>query len=161
MSKNEFNFTPEEYLEKGKFSIEYLASCGIYCGLCYQVLREKQKCYGCYSKKGFAKMENKLCGIVKCCKKQNISRCNECEIFPNCTTLQKFATWDSFVTHAPSIENLERLTELGEEEFIRELRERTKRGEYPPTVRPDGMKLKNIISMMKKPYKKQKKKLEK
>jgi len=120
------------------------------------IYQGKKKCHGCYSGKGFARMETKMCGIIKCCKNQEISRCNECIDFPDCEFLQRFTTWDSFVTHAPCIDNLKALTELGEEGFINDIKERVKKGEFPPAPRPGGMKLENIKSMMKPPHKSKK-----
>ncbi|MCP4761870.1 MAG: DUF3795 domain-containing protein [archaeon] len=158
MSNKNKELNPSEFLEKGVFSIEMLSPCGIYCGLCAQILKDNKKCHGCNSNKGFAKTERKMCGIYKCCKKQGISRCNECEIFPDCDRLQKFTKWDSFVTHAACIENLNEFSNQGEEKFIENLKNKVKNGEFPPLAQKGGIKLRNIWPMMKPPYKPKKNK---
>ncbi len=63
-------------------NVELLAACGIYCGACPQYLRNPKKCGGCFSNKGFSKTERRICGVLKCVKKQKLNRCNECSIFP-------------------------------------------------------------------------------
>ena len=160
MSSKKRVLSPEELMEKADFSIKMLSPCGIFCGLCPQFTKEKKKCHGCYSGKGFARLETKMCGILKCCKNQEISRCNECNDFPDCEFLQKFTTWDSFVTHALCIDNLNQLNELGEEGFLSDIKDRVEKGEFPPAPRPGGMKLENLKGMMKPPHKSKKSKSE-
>ena len=153
MSAKKKMLSPKELMEKADFSIKMLAPCGIFCGTCPQFIKEKKKCHGCYSKKGFARVETKFCGIIKCCSNQGIARCNECEDLLKCQFLQRFSSWDSFVAHAPCINNLIKLNELGEEGFSNYIKERVHKGEFPPQPRPGGMKIKNIRAMMKPPKK--------
>ncbi len=160
MPKEKKVLSPEELIERGDFSIKMLSPCGIFCGLCPQFTKEKKKCHGCYSGKGFARLEKKLCGILKCCKNQGIERCNECSELEECEFLQKFSSWDSFVTHAPCIDNLKNLNELGEDGFINNLKERVEKGEFPPAPRPGGMTRENLKGMMKPPHKSKKSKSE-
>ncbi len=140
-------------MKHARFSIELLAPCGIYCGVCPQFAQHKPKCGGCNSNRGFAWVERKICGIVKCCRKQNIARCNECHSFESCSRLKRFTGWDSFVTHAACLQNLRDLKRLGEEEFIKHLKIKTLKGEFPPAAQPGGITPKNLWHMSKPPFK--------
>ncbi len=136
-----------------RFSIEFLSPCGIFCGVCPQFSQENPKCGGCTSNRGFARVERKLCGIVKCCRKQHIQRCNECSVFEKCSRLKRFIGWDSFVTHAACLDNLRDLNRLGEEAFIEQLKTRFEAGTFPPAAKPGGITLKNLWHMSKPPFK--------
>jgi hypothetical protein len=129
-----------------------LAPCGLYCGACPQYLAPKQKCGGCNSGKGFAKIERTMCGIVKCTTKQGIKRCNACEKMDTCGRLADFTTWDSFVSHAPCIENLHACKEMGEARFNATIDERRAKGEYPPAPRAKTMSVKHLWRLIKPPF---------
>ncbi len=134
-----------------EFSLDLLAPCGLYCGVCPQFTRSPKKCHGCRSHKGFARFERGLCGIVKCCRNQEIERCNECSVYRQCPRLTEFATWDSFVSHAPVIDNLDRLN-ANKVQFVPDLIARVRKGEYPPTPRPKSWSLKLLWRMMRPPF---------
>ncbi len=137
--------------KKAEFSLELLAPCGLYCGVCPQYTRSPKKCYGCRSSQGFARIERGLCGIVKCCRKQGIERCNACDVYHQCPRLSDFVTWDSFISHAPVIDNLDRLNAL-KDQFILELKNRVQKGDYPPTPRLKSWSLKKLWNMMRPPF---------
>ncbi len=134
-----------------EFSLDLLAPCGLYCGVCPQFTRSPKKCHGCRSGKGFSRIERGMCGIVKCCRNQHIERCNECAVYPQCPRLGEFATWDSFISHAPVIENLERVNAL-KDRFIPDLTARVLKGEYPPAPRPKSWSFKKLWHMMRPPF---------
>lgn len=144
----------EEIRKNYEFNINLLAPCGLYCGVCLQFTKSpKKSCYGCNSNKGFAKAERKMCGIVKCCQKLGISRCNECKSLDNCNRMSNFISWDSFVSHTIARDNLKQLTELGIDGFINKLKELVNQGNYPPKPNPGGIRPKNIWKLIKPPYK--------
>lgn len=140
-------------MDKQTHNISFLAPCGLYCAICPQF---NTRCKGCNSNQGVAKTVRRLCGITKCCKIQDIQRCNQCEIFPNCDALINFSKWDSFISHAPVIENLKSLNEMGEDLFIESMQEKVLNKEYPPVVREGTMSFRNFIQWMKVPIKRKK-----
>lgn len=132
---------------------DLLAPCGLYCGVCPMYIAEPQKCGGCFSRKGFAKYETKLCGILKCCHHQKFQRCNECTIFPpGCDRLQEFCTWDSFISHAPAIDNLETVKHAGEAEFLAQRKLAWGEHQYPPSPRKKSITLRHLWHMARPPF---------
>ncbi len=72
-------------------------------------------------------------------------------MYRQCPRLGEFATWDSFISHAPVIENLECLNAL-KDQFLADLTARVRKGEYPPTPRPKSWSLKKLWHMMCPPF---------
>jgi hypothetical protein len=136
-----------------KFTIDLLAPCGLFCGVCPQFLKTPKKCGGCNSKQGFSKYERKMCGIMKCCNGLHIERCNECEIFEMCERLASFTSWDSFISHAVAIENLKKLNQIGNKGFEIHIEQQTKDGMYPPRPIQKSMTIKKLWKMAKPPFK--------
>ena len=140
--------------EKYVFDIDLLAPCGLYCGVCPQFIRTpKPTCYGCNSNRGFAKAERMMCGILRCCSKQDIRRCNECNSFGECQRIESFIQWDSFISHAIAKENLNKLNESGEGGFIEYIKESVEERRYPPKPNPWRIRPKYIWTFFKPPYK--------
>jgi hypothetical protein len=81
-----------------------------------------------------------------------IERCNACEKLDSCGRLADFTTWDSFVSHAPCIENLHACTEMGEAGFNAAIEERRAKGEYPPAPRAKTMSAKHLWRLAKPPF---------
>ncbi len=78
----------------------------------------RSKCNGCQAGGG-----NPFCNIRKCCKKKNIVSCADCEEFP-CKKLEwlneRYRKWN--------IKNLERIREIGYEEWLKEKEKEVKEG---------------------------------
>jgi hypothetical protein len=73
-------------MRKGKFVPEFIASCGMNCGVCLHYLRERNKCPGCFSGRKVNHRPIK-CGI-KLCKDRRGEYCFNCDKFP-CERLKR------------------------------------------------------------------------
>ena len=103
-----------------------VAPCGMYCGTCrsYLILKKnlfeekgrKSGCKGC-------RIRNKNCSFIKrdCAliRKKEIDFCYECESFP-CSNLKRIDEGYSERYNVSFISNLERLQEVGLEQWLKE-----------------------------------------
>ncbi len=108
------------------------APCGIYCGTCSHylarekgLLAEKKLKHGC---KG-CRIQNKNCSWVKkdctLLKKNLIAFCYECGHYP-CTQLKKLHLRHMADDHLNLYENLERIKNIGAQQWLEEQKERWK-----------------------------------
>ena len=98
-----------------KVTEESVASCGL---CCFECSAYPYSCHGCFSDKILE--ECKICpaGIRECAISKGFKRCHECNEFP-CQKLKDFEK-DEYFDHRGCIKNLERMKEIGIEEFIKE-----------------------------------------
>lgn len=92
---------------------ETLAFCGIYCGGCKNY-KENANCMGC-------RYEETLvddCPTRSCAMAKGLLHCGECGDFP-CPTLKEFYE-DGMRHHAVALRNIQRIMEVGHEEWLRE-----------------------------------------
>jgi hypothetical protein len=108
--------------------INLAAPCGLYCGICrqYLVLKKdlfeerglKQGCKGC-------RIRHKNCAFIRrdchALKKDEIDFCYECEKFP-CDNLKKLDKGYRERWSVNLIKNLEKIKEVGAEEWLEEQR---------------------------------------
>lgn len=102
------------------FSNEFIAPCGINCGVCIAHLREKNKCYGCMSSDNIKSSRCIKCGI-KFCNEHNKSAfiyCFECQKFP-CSRLKSLEKRYVEKYHLSVIDNLTYIKQYGIDEFIK------------------------------------------
>jgi hypothetical protein len=93
-----------------------LSYCGLYCGGCknYQENSGEYQCQGC-------RVEDKLvsdCPTKACAAGKNLLHCGQCSDFP-CATLDNFYQ-DGLKHHALAFVNIQRLNNLGPEEWLKE-----------------------------------------
>ncbi len=102
---------------------DLVAFCGLYCGTCKKYLRDK--CLGCSKneKAGW-------CKIRKCCIKNNYNSCADCETIKNldnCRNLNNFfAKFIGFILRSDKVKYLNRIKEVGYEEFAKEMANKNK-----------------------------------
>jgi hypothetical protein len=80
----------------------------------------RAKCSGCQAGGG-----NPFCPIRKCCRKKSIKSCVECDKFP-CD--KKYFVWLSERYRKWNIKNLQRIKEIGYENWLREMEKEVKAG---------------------------------
>ena len=94
--------------------------CGLYCGICADLLLEKvcRGC-GCMCKTCAAHWHHQSCPIFKCADEKGFTTCAECSEMP-CTMLIQFANDPIWRTHLPAIENLRRIEKIGLDLWLEE-----------------------------------------
>ena len=100
--------------------VKLLAKCGLYCGICTDLLEEKC-CLGCGCdcEQCAAHWHHQSCEISLCVDEHGIETCADCPEFP-CTKLILFANDPIWTTHRPVIENLRRIQVIGSARWLEE-----------------------------------------
>lgn len=95
-----------------------LAYCGLVCSECGMFLRAK--CQGCHSDKPMYRN----CKVKQCAEAREYTTCADCEDFQNlkeCRKLYNLLSWFfGFIFRTNRIANLNKIREIGLEEFRRE-----------------------------------------
>jgi hypothetical protein len=98
-----------------------VAFCGLYCGACKRYLAEK--CPGCRENE-----KASWCGIRKCCLENNYSNCSACQKFQDTNDCKDFNNFFSklfgFIFRSNREACIDRIKEIGEDEFAREMTEK-------------------------------------
>jgi len=101
-----------------------IAYCGLCCSNCGMFIKEK--CKGCHSDKPM----NKNCKIKDCSKKcgfETCGTCNKIENFKECKTLYNIVSrFFGFIFNSNRIGNLNRIKEIGLENFKKEKKSNNK-----------------------------------
>jgi hypothetical protein len=94
-----------------------VASCGVICDLCSGFQRNKNKCVGC-NNAGNKPYHCTVCSIKSCPEKNgNEKLCNRCDKFP-CKRIKHLDQRYRIKYGESPIENLQRITQIGLENFI-------------------------------------------
>lgn len=110
----------------------YAPACGLYCGACSSMLLHEREsgaadaanyiheyndgpCPGCV---GGAQE----CEFIRCARAKGVSGCAACDEFP-CSMITKFSK-DEWPHHIEVIDNLKRISEIGEEAWLDEQADR-------------------------------------
>ena len=95
-----------------------IAYCGLVCSNCNMFL--KRKCGGCFNNRSV----NRNCKIEKCAKERGFTTCADCKNFADlkkCKTLNNLmGKFFGFVFRTNRISNLDRIREVGIEQFGKE-----------------------------------------
>jgi len=97
---------------------QIIAYCGLVCSNCGMYL--KGKCQGCHSEKPM----NRNCKMKDCAMARNYTTCADCTAFNNLKECKKLnnliAKFFGFIFHTNRIGNLNRIREVGIEQFSKE-----------------------------------------
>jgi hypothetical protein len=97
--------------------------CGLFCGLCprYQS-KAPSRCLGCQLGE-----QHSYCSIYRCCNRNDNFTCADCNEYPCERLLRVLGVekgLDSFISHRPALNNLDRIQKDGLEAFLEEQKER-------------------------------------
>jgi len=100
------------------------SSCGLYCGLCPRFQsKAPSRCLSCHLGE-----QHSYCSVYRCCvTKRGFFTCADCDEYPCERLLRVLGVeegLDSFISHKPSLPNLDRIREIGLETYLDEQRER-------------------------------------
>lgn len=103
-----------------EFKSTLIAPCGIYCGVCYAHLREKNKCFGCRTDFDTKPKYCIQCRIANCdlLAKTKSGFCFECEKFP-CQRLKQLDKRYRTKYNTGLIRNLVLIKEKGIQTFLK------------------------------------------
>ena len=101
---------------------DILAPCGLYCAVCLDNI-VNHECHGCGCSCGqcAGQWHGEHCDIAQCALSRGFEACAECEELP-CTKLIFCAYHPFCIHHLPAIEILRRLSRVGKQRVMGELR---------------------------------------
>lgn len=105
------------------FPVDMIAPCGMNCGICIGHLRESKQCPGCHGDDENKPKHCVNCRIVNCEKIGNSASgfCYECDEYP-CKRLKALDKRYRMKYSMSMIENLDRISEVGIDQFIEDER---------------------------------------